>query len=73
MPNLPNGSKGGFEPGSLDCESGILPLSYRAPLSSPIFAISLDRFWDFIKFNMTDLLCEFSAIMKMLKSCYSGI
>ena len=33
MPNLRNGNKGGFEPGlgSLDCESGILPLSYRAP------------------------------------------
>ena len=35
MPNLRNGSKGdrGFEPGlgSLDCESGVLPLSYRAP------------------------------------------
>ena len=28
MPNLRKGSKGGFEPGSLDCESGILPLSY---------------------------------------------
>ena len=31
MPNLRNGSKGGFEPGLTDCESGILPLSYRAP------------------------------------------
>ena len=31
MSNLRNGSNGGFEPGSLDCESGILPLSYRAP------------------------------------------
>ena len=29
MPNLRNGIKGGFEP--LDCESGVLPLSYRAP------------------------------------------
>ena len=34
MPNLRNGTKGGFEPGSLDCESGILPLSYRAPYNS---------------------------------------
>ena len=33
MPNLPNGSKGDSNPGSLDCESGILPLSYRAPYS----------------------------------------
>ena len=24
-------AKGGFEPGSLDRESGILPLSYRGP------------------------------------------
>ena len=31
MPNLRNGSKGDSNPGSLDCESGILPLSYRAP------------------------------------------
>ena len=31
MPNLRHGSKAGFERGSLDCESGILPLSYRAP------------------------------------------
>ena len=29
MPNLRNGSKGDSNPGSLDCESGILPLSYR--------------------------------------------
>ena len=28
MPNLRNGSKGVSNPGSLDCESGILPLSY---------------------------------------------
>ena len=31
MSNLRNGSKGNANPGSLDCESGILPLSYRAP------------------------------------------
>ena len=31
MPNLRNGSKGGSNPGSLHCESGILQLSYRAP------------------------------------------
>ena len=29
MPNFRNGNKEGFEPGLLDCESGILPLSYR--------------------------------------------
>ena len=32
MPNLRNGSKGDSNPGSLDCESGILPLSYHAPV-----------------------------------------
>ena len=36
MPKLRNGSKGDSNPGSLererDCESGILPLSYRAPV-----------------------------------------
>ena len=31
MPNLHNGSKGDSNPGPLDWESGILPLSYRAP------------------------------------------
>ena len=31
MPTLLNGIKG--NPGSLDCESGILPLSYSAPLA----------------------------------------
>ena len=32
MPKLLNGSKADSNTGSLDCESGILPLSYRAPL-----------------------------------------
>ena len=31
MSKLWNGSKGNSNPGSLDCESGILPLNYRAP------------------------------------------
>ena len=31
MPKLLNGIKGDSNPGSLDCESVILPLSYRAP------------------------------------------
>ena len=31
MPNLRKGSKRDSNPGSLDSESGILPLSYRAP------------------------------------------
>ena len=30
-PNLRNGSKEDSNPGSFDCESGILPLSYRPP------------------------------------------
>ena len=30
MPNLRNGSTGDSNPGSLDCESSIMPLSYRA-------------------------------------------
>ena len=32
MPNLRYGNKGGGDPGSLDSESSILPLSYRGPL-----------------------------------------
>ena len=31
MPKLRNGNKGDSNPGSLDCESGVLPLSHRAP------------------------------------------
>ena len=31
IPNFRNGSKEDSNPGSLDCEFGILPLSYRAP------------------------------------------
>ena len=31
MPNFEMVAKGDSNPGSLDCESGVLPLSYRAP------------------------------------------
>ena len=31
MPECSNGSKGGLNPGYLDCESGVLSLSHRAP------------------------------------------
>ena len=34
MPKLRNCSKGDSNPGSLDCESDILPLSYRASLAN---------------------------------------
>ena len=34
---MPNLAKRDANPGSLDCESGILPLSYRATLSSGVF------------------------------------
>ena len=34
MPKLQNGNKGDSNPGSLYCKSGILPLSYRAPLET---------------------------------------
>ena len=40
MPNLPNGSKGDSNPGSHDCESGILPLSYRTPVG-PFYMVSI--------------------------------
>ena len=39
MPNLRNGSKGDSNPGSLDCESGILPLSYCAPLADEVLCL----------------------------------
>ena len=46
MPKLLNGIKGDSNPGSLDCESGILPLSYRAPsliswLVTVVYAIAI--------------------------------
>ena len=31
MPKLRNGMRGDSNPGSVDCEFGILPLSYHAP------------------------------------------
>ena len=34
MPNLRNGSEGVSNPGSLDCEFGILPLSYCSEVCS---------------------------------------
>ena len=33
MPKHETVTKGDSNPGSLDCESGVLPLSYRAPNS----------------------------------------
>ena len=40
MSKLRNGSKGDSNPGSLDCESDILPLIYRAPrLILPTFGM----------------------------------
>ena len=41
MPNLRNGSKGDSNPGSLDCESGVLPLSYRAPPTVGIYCLDI--------------------------------
>ena len=35
MSRLRNSSKGALNPGSCDCESGILPLSYHAPRRTP--------------------------------------
>ena len=39
MPNLRNGSKWDSNPGSLDCESGILPQRQRAPHRHPCKAV----------------------------------
>ena len=44
MPKLRNGSKGDANPGFLDCESDILPLSYRAPKSLDRVAMSITDF-----------------------------
>ena len=41
MLKLRNSNKGDSNPGSLDCESGILPLSYRAPLISCTHEVNL--------------------------------
>ena len=50
MPKLRNGSKGDSNPGSPDCEFGILPLSYRAPHVS-----DLNPFRQQKSFSITDL------------------
>ena len=42
MPNLQNVAKGDSNPGSLDCESHILPLSYRAPYNIPLGVAFVD-------------------------------
>ena len=66
MPNLPNGSKGDSNPDSLDCESGILPLSYCAPRisSSRMCFINLNEYEYMYKvqawtqlFTLYDLCC----------------
>ena len=56
MPNLRNGSKGHSNPGSFDCESGILPLSYRAP--QKLYVLSCDK-----KVHRTD---AFQLTLKLL-------
>ena len=67
MPNLRNGSKGGFEPGSLDCESGILPLSYRAPYNKCNQNPNSEIVCEVLIKNMPSLMShrfEFILIMK---------
>ena len=41
MPNLQNGSKGDSNLGSLDCESGILPLSHHAQTAVDFAVIAI--------------------------------
>ena len=49
MPNLRNGSKQDSNPGSLYCESGVLPLSYHALTSlSANMLINIDTFRDLV-------------------------
>ena len=38
-------AKGDSNPGSLDCESGVLPLSYRAPLPNSPFPLKSSLRW----------------------------
>ena len=57
MPNLRNGTKGDSNPGSLDCESGILPLSYRAPhvwtgvQYGDMFTLHIGHVWTVVKYG----------------------
>ena len=44
MHKLRNGSKGDSNPGSLDCESGILPLSYRAQYWYTLYVVERTKF-----------------------------
>ena len=52
MPNLRNCSKGDSNPGPHDCESGILPLSYRAP-----------RITCLVKFRVSIITCGYLLIL----------
>ena len=54
MLKLRNGSKGDSNPGSLDCESGVLSLRYRAPLANaPAPYIIAEPWADSLEFNIT--------------------
>ena len=44
MPNLRNGSKGDSNPGSLGSESGVLPMSYRAPHVMTFSLVCSDKY-----------------------------
>ena len=48
MPNLLNGSKEGSNPGSLDCEFGILLLSYRKTYSALCACFDCLFLWVFL-------------------------
>ena len=49
MPNLRNGSNGDSNPGSLDCESGVLTLSYRAPVTCTSSSIDVTLLHEYLK------------------------
>ena len=63
-PNFDTVAKGDSNPGSLGCESGILPLSYRAPLlTHPISTLcQRARFFKYFKFTTSYVLFMFSDL-----------
>ena len=66
MPNVRNGSKGDSNPDSLDCESGILPLSYhciRANLGDRRTRhILSETYYYVLKDSVTESLIEFKHV-----------
>ena len=71
MPNLRNGiAKRDSNPGSLNCESGILPLSYLAPqylwILGKLLFISISQFLPFLQLAIPKIACPVRTHLSLL-------